>query len=299
MKLIKKIRQVSNRINSNPISKDNFIKSFLFYLYFNSISFFIQKKFIVKGVNNILFIIKKGDAGLVGNYYYGLYEFEDSMFTIHFLRENDCFLDVGSNLGHFSLIASGVSKAKTIAIEPVPCTYSRMLEQIKINKLENKIEALNIGLADVNSFLFFSTDIGTMNKIVDTNYPNKVKVNVTTLDILCKDIDNLSLIKIDVEGYEDYVINGGVNTFSNKKLKAIIIELNNSGKAYKIKDIDVYQKLLAFDFIPYKYNPLNRELLKLDTYNRQNFNTIFIRDIDFVKKRIISSKYYKIWNKSY
>lgn len=296
MKIINKIIQITSRIRSNPISKDNLIKAFSNYLYFN-LSCRIKEEIIYKGINNIKFSIKKGDAGLVGNIYFGLYEFEDSMFVIHFLRENDFFLDIGSNLGHFSLIASGVANANSIAIEPIPTTYERLLKQIKINKFEDKIEALNIGLADVTSTLYFSTDRGTMNRIVDINYSNAIKVAVTTLDAINKTNKNISLIKMDVEGYENYVLQGGIETLSNINLKAIIVELNNSGAKYNISDNEVYSKLLKLNFEPYRYNPLKRELIKLDSYNKEDFNTIFIRDLDYVQERIANSEYYKIWNK--
>lgn len=296
MKIINKIIQISSRVRSNPISKDNLIKSFYNYLYFNLVCR-IKEEIIYKGINNIKFSIKKGDAGLVGNIYFGLYEFEDSMFVIHFLRKNDFFLDIGSNLGHFSLIASGVANANSIAIEPIPTTYERLLKQIKINKFEDKIEALNIGLADVTSTLYFSTDKGTMNGIVDINYPNAIKVAVTTLDALNGANKNISLIKMDVEGYENYVLQGGIETLSNRNLKAIIVELNNSGAKYNISDNEVYSRLLGFNFKPYKYDPLKRALIKLDSYNKEDFNTIFIRDFEYVKERIDTSEYYKIWNK--
>ena len=43
-----------------------------------------------------------------------------------------------------------------------------------------------------------------------------------------------SLIKIDVEGYENEVINGAEKTLENQSLKAIIIELNGSGSRVRL-----------------------------------------------------------------
>ena len=66
---------------------------------------------------------------------------------------------------------------------------------------------MNIGLSDEVSELYFSTDESDMNHIVNSDYPNAMKVNVSTMDTICKDKD-ISLIKMDVEGYEKYVLKG-------------------------------------------------------------------------------------------
>lgn len=78
--------------------------------------------------------ICKGDSGLTGNYYLGLHECRDMSFTAHLLKPGDLFVDVGANLGSYSLIASGLCKAQSIAFEPAPPpltkSYKKLLTQI-------------------------------------------------------------------------------------------------------------------------------------------------------------------------
>ena len=56
---------------------------------------------------------QRGMTGATGNFYVGLHEFADMMLPLHFLREGDLFLDIGANVGSYTVLASGVCRAKT------------------------------------------------------------------------------------------------------------------------------------------------------------------------------------------
>ncbi len=295
MKLLSRMKLMSGRFKGNPITKDRPIKAMLKYIVFNILCR-IKKAVNYTGIGGLKFKISKGDAGLVGNVYFGVYEINESMFAVHLLRESDTFLDVGANLGHYSLLASGLTQAKSITVEPIPSTFAKLMEQIKINDLSTTITALNIGLSDSDSELYFSNDDSDMNCIVTSEYPNAIIVPVSTIDTICKN-ETVSLMKIDVEGYEKHVINGAKETLSNLALKALIVELNSSGAKYGITDEEVYNQLLSYGFLPYEYKPLTREILLLESFNKKQFNTIFIRDLEFVTQRISASKKYKVWGK--
>ena len=296
-KVYRKIKQRNKMFKKHPVTKNRRFKALSRYIIFN-----IKNKFTTnityKWVGDLKFFASKGDGGIVGNIYFGLYEFYESMFLIHFLREEDTFLDVGANIGHYALLASGISKCKTIAIEPVPTTFKRLTEQIELNKLSNKIETLNIGGADKSDYLFFSTDKTTMNKVVDSTYKEAVKVEVKTIDSLAGS-KKFNLIKIDVEGFEKFVLNGSSSTLKSENLKAIIIEINFSNQFYGVENVEILDILLSYNFQPYRYDPIHRELIKLDSYNQEQFNTIFIKDYDFVMSRINGSKKIKVWSTSF
>ena len=88
------------------------------------------------------------------------------------------------------------------SIEPVRKTYDRLLMNVKVNMLNN-VKTENIGLSDDDGNLYFSNNLGNMNKVVDIRKMNLCeKVEVTTLDKLLSSKENPEVIKIDVEGYE-------------------------------------------------------------------------------------------------
>jgi FkbM family methyltransferase len=294
--IINKIKLRSQQFSNHPITKDNRYKAMIRYIVFNSLNR-IKPDINYNWVENLVFYASKGDGGIVGNIYYGLYEFNESAFVLHFLKEDDTFLDIGANVGHYSLLASGIKNCKSISIEPVPKTFVRLNQQVALNKLEGNISTLNIGVGNKCTTLYFSIDKNTMNKIVTKKYKNSVEIPVKTVDAICEGME-ISLMKIDVEGYEKFVLDGSETTLKNENLKAVIIEINFSNKFYGVENDEVSGILFKNDFKPYKYNPLNRNLEELKTkYNEEQFNTIFIRDLDFVKNRLSESRRIKIWDK--
>ena len=82
------------------------------------------------------------------------------------------------------------------------------------------------------------------------------------------------------------------DTLKNNALKAIIIELNGSGKNYGFSDADTHKVLIEHGFVPCEYDPMERSVNQIDSYT--NGNTIYIRDIDFVKDRLMSSERLRI-----
>ncbi|HLV40388.1 FkbM family methyltransferase [Xanthomarina sp.] len=294
IKIPKRIKQRYKQFSKHPLTKGHENHALWRYIYFH---FMIKwkKKMIYKWVGDLKFIARKGEAGIVGNIYYGLFEFEESIFLIHLLNKNDFFLDIGANVGHYSLLMAGVNNTLSLAIEPVPATYNKLKENISLNNLEHLIEFRNIGVSNKNGMLYFSTDRGTMDRIVDQSYTYSTAVKVETIDSILEDRVPLAL-KIDVEGYENYALEGAVKMLENPDFKVLILELNSSGKVYGFEDQYIYEKVISYGFKPYRYEPKNRRLKELETYNKEQFNTIFVRDLAFVSARLISSDPVKINN---
>ena len=90
------------------------------------------------------------------------------------------------------------------------------------------------------------------------------------------------------------MINGAYKVLNRKELKAIIIELNGSGDRYNFDESLIHKKLVDYGFSPNLYNPLNRSLVKLGTFG--NYNTIYVRDTEYVSERLKSGVRVKILN---
>ncbi len=146
-------------------------------------------------------------------------------FLLHFLRPNDLFVDVGANIGAYTILASSEVKANTISIEPLESTYLKLIDNISINKIQENVKAFNIGLGSKIGKLYFIKSLDTINHVTLKEDIDTAVVRIDTLDSLSKNEQCPVLIKIDVEGYETEVINGAEKTLANKLLKAIIIEL--------------------------------------------------------------------------
>lgn len=232
-------------------------------------------------------IMWKGLSGATGNLYCGLLEWDDMGFLLHFLRSEDLFIDIGANVGAYTVLASAQIGSKSIAIEPVLTTFRYLSDNIAINGISDKVRLLNIGIGDQKGILKFTKSLDTVNHVSVGDDSDAVEVKVESLDNVLSNHESPSLIKIDVEGFETKVISGADRTLSAQSLKALIIELNGSGMRYGFHDEDIHSKLLHYGFQPYSYNPGNRKLIRLESYGPNN--TIYIRDLKFVEGRLIAA----------
>jgi FkbM family methyltransferase len=227
-------------------------------------------------IHNLKFYAQKGDAGIVANIYFKLFDYEDSMFLIHNLKPTDLFVDIGANVGHYSLLAAGVCKADVIAFEPIPSTFIKLEKNLNLNNLAQKVKAYNIGIGEENSILNFTKTNDVMNSVALAYEIDVVAVEVKKLDDVLSE-KKPTFLKIDVEGYEYFVLKGALNVLKSKNLKYVIIELNSSTLKFGHTNEEIFNFLLSFNFIPICYDVENKTIIKLVTFNTKKFNTIFIK----------------------
>ncbi len=240
-------------------------------------------------------IVQKGMHGITGNIYNGLADFKEMSLLLHLLRKDDLFFDIGANCGTYSILASGCKRAVTYAFEPIKKTFEQISQNVKINNLEEYIKVFNFALGEKEGFVSFTNDLDTSNKIIDdtdgnfSDKKNTEQVIIKSLDGFLKE-ENPLLIKIDVEGHEKSVLNGAKKLLNNSSLKAIIIESNAS-----ISDF-----LKDYGFNKFDYDPFKRNLIpNNDLTNVPWGNLIFIRDPEFVQKRLSAAEKINVFDFSY
>jgi FkbM family methyltransferase len=241
-------------------------------------------------------ILVRGLTGATGNLYCGLHEFEDMAFVLHFLRGSDLFVDIGANVGSYTLLAGNEREAQTVSIEPIPSTFNFLKTNVALNNIQRNVKCLNIGLGSAKGVLSFTASHDTMNHVATNSEFDTINVNIERFDDIIS-IEKTCLIKMDVEGFEAEVIKGMNNALQNPSFKALIIELNGSGKRYGFDDASIHTTLVQYGFNPYAYLPFNRELRRLTSYGAHN--TIYIRDISFVSKRIKDAECFHIHDNSF
>lgn len=161
------------------------------------------------------------------------------------------------------------------SFEPIPNAFNKLKKNIELNNLSVILH--NKGVGAENGFLKFSIDRGVMNSVVFDSNIQSQEIEVVKLDDVLKMIDP-TMIKIDVEGYEWFVLQGALNTLKSKKLKYILIELNESGAKFSIKDESIHSMLLKNDFYPCSYDYNNKVLNRINGFRLDKFNTLYVRD---------------------
>lgn len=162
----------------------------------------------------------------------GAYEPYETAFLKSVFHEGDVFLDIGANLGWYSLVLGRHAPLGRIyAFEPVPETVSRLEKNVALNQLDN-IQALNLGLfnkKDELAFLFAEDVSGATSLKMAGQSRGSVPVRevlckTDTLDNVCQQLDLIpTLMKVDVEGAELMVIEGAIRTLEHRPI--ILMEL--------------------------------------------------------------------------
>ena len=279
---------------NHPINKRKKLKALLKFIQWQIGCRILPGEIIYSWVNGAKVVVKRGETGMTGNVYCGLHEFNDMAFLLHSLQKDDLFIDIGSNVGSYTILASAVIGAKSVSFEPIPTTYEKLCTNIKLNNLENKVLTYNLGLGETEGLLQFTSNKNCCNHAIAQGESSKhtVDVQVKTLDQML--IKNPSIIKIDVEGYETLVLNGGEETLQNSNLYAVIMELNGSGSRYGFDEQLILEKMLAYGFQTYSYEPYSRQITSLNNKKSTEGNTLFIRNIEAVQKQTKKSDKFDI-----
>jgi FkbM family methyltransferase len=241
-------------------------------------------------VGDTRLLVSRGMNGATGNVYCGLHEFEDMAFVLHALRADDLFVDVGANIGSYSVLAAGAVGARTIAFEPAPRAFECLLDNLRLNDLGSLVDARNEGVGAQHGHQRFTTHLDTVNHVVTDAEPAgaSVDVPITTLDAAIG-ASAARMIKVDVEGYETAVIDGGEQTFASPSLMAVLMELNGSGSRYGFDERQLHGRMVDFGLQPARYEPMTRQLHPVSYPFPGNGNGLYVRDLGVVQARVASA----------
>jgi len=274
-------------ISAHPINKGRRIRAFGKFVRWQIRSRLAPGPVVFTWVNDSKLIARSGETGVTGNIYCGLHEFEEMAYLLHVTTAEDLFVDVGANVGTYTILACAVKGARGISVEPVPATYGRLLENLSVNGLSGRVEALNLGLADKVGELRFTSGENTMNHVVteEERASDTVRVRVVTLDAMLNGRCP-AVLKIDVEGFEAAVLAGASATLSNPSLHSVIMELNESGSRYRFSEDEILDTMKSHGFSTCRYEPFARLLESFAGRRSLTGNMLFVRNLELARERI-------------
>ncbi len=269
--------QLLNFVMKHPSNKKSHFSALLRIIRWQISSRLMPGLIALPFVNKTYLLTKKGMTSATSAWYCGLYDYEEMNFLKNNLSKGDLFIDIGSNVGVYSILAASTG-ARVIAIEPVPESFEILKKNIFLNDFQNLIKPINIAVNNKKEALYFSSDKGALNHVLKDKdkYNNSIKINSMDLDEIL-DGTNPKFIKIDVEGFETNIINGAEKVLKNKSLSGIIIELIGGGKNYGFNEDHLHQKILSYGFNTYNYDPEKKKLEDLKGRRNKNKNTIYLR----------------------
>ncbi len=246
---IKSIYYSINHILKNQnINKAEALSKYLVWQLIKTFNFFPLK---IK-VSNSLIEIKNKKLSLEGGtkiYTQGMYDYNNMNLIKYILNKGFVnMLDIGTNIGLYSLIASEAQHSKVYSFEPHPYTFAVLKDQIKLNNRTN-IYPINKAVSNSNKIVSFTDDAGSsINKIVNETTKNAIKIESCKISDFCKENDfSPDIVKIDVEGFEYEVLQGFENTLS--EVKIFLIEISeNRDEIHALLETNNFEGPFFFNF---------------------------------------------------
>ena len=218
-------------------------------------------------------LVEQGMTGATGNIYFGLHEFADMAVVLHLLRAGDLMLDIGANVGSYTVLAAKVAGARVVAFEPARETLPKLRANIAANDVGHLVTVSDCALGDRDGQIEFSVGLDTVNRV---GAPGKSEwVELKRLDTAAAALDPV-MIKIDVEGFEPQLFAGAEVTLGKPTLRVIETETI---------DAKIVGQLGRHGFERRYYDPFARRLSSAPVGIDCN-NSLFVRDEAWIAERL-------------
>jgi FkbM family methyltransferase len=155
-----------------------------------------------------------------------------------------CFLDIGAHTGFYTLLACALNPGlQVIAFEPVPYIHKILAAHLKMNRLEGRVqarlEAVSNEIGQAKMHVPYD-DLPTSASLHETGFRGNdgyfIDVPVTTIDTCCPSGQRVDLVKIDVEWFEDKVLEGMPRVLA-ESAPAIFVEITHDGPTQAVEAI--------------------------------------------------------------
>lgn len=199
------------------------------------------------------------------------------------LKEGNVFIDIGANVGSYTLVAAKHvgETGKVIAFEPVGTAYDRLIENISLNNIANieperkavynKNQNLELHIASnknlgMSSIYHHDTESGLIEKVGAIRFDDYISDH---------SIDRIDLIKIDIEGSEMFALQGMKESLEKFKPE-IFIELKD--EAFQHSDYSVNHVVEFLTRLGYKQYAVDENgnlIPDLDKRRKDYYNFLF------------------------
>ena len=202
-------------------------------------------------------------------------------------KENLIFWDIGANIGLYSIYNSLKNpKSTTIAFEPSSSNLRVLTRNISINNLEKNIKVVPIPLTnkenifqEMNEGHFIEggalNSFGEKFDFEGKEFKPTMKYNLlgTTMNYFIENsiLDIPDYIKIDVDGIEHLILEGGDKFLNDKKVKSLSIEINENFKEQYDKVLNLMNKY-EFKLLHKKHND---DMFSEQSKFKNTYNYIF------------------------
>ncbi|MBW1999564.1 MAG: FkbM family methyltransferase [Deltaproteobacteria bacterium] len=228
------------------------------------------------------------------------YDFEtlERRFLKMFLRPGDIYIDIGANIGLFSLLAAWCVKdtGRVYAFEPAKKTYDRLCGNVALNRFTNVLcFQMAVSHQEGELPLFVSRDgydawNSFAHPIEGDDFSTQL-VKCTKLDTFVSEnklLGKVTMVKIDVEGWEMNVLRGGSLFLSRQDAPVLQVEFTEkAAESAGVTCGEVYHKLEDLGYKMFSYDQSRNDIVPdpiRETY--PYLNLIATKNPEFIKDRL-------------
>ncbi len=231
---------------------------------------------IIRKVNGVNFNFDFKFGAVIRGMYLRFFSADIVNTMLKYIKKGSTFIDIGANIGYITAIGAGCvgKKGQVHSFEPVPLYFNKLIQLKLINKnYKIYINNFALGERESNAEIYTSRKNPGWNTMISgwidpDDLKNKIKIKVKRLDkyLFEKKINNISLIKIDVEGFEIPVLKGMTKFFEENKdsLPPIILEVIPSTYSLLGNKLEDLENLLKkFSYIAYSIDEKKKIKIKI------------------------------------
>jgi len=186
-----------------------------------------------------------GDTAASAVVYANPPDYDEMQFWSAFLRPGDLFVDVGANVGSYTVWACQ-GDAEVIAVEPHPLFREKLEANLRLNGYRATVVADAIGSAE--GTIDFTANLGTTNHVVTDSGGGEAE---ETFEVAVRCLDQLLSgrhvrgVKVDVEGYERAVVEGAAALLADHRIDVLQLEWNSLSTQVLGEDREPLRSLLV------------------------------------------------------
>ena len=268
---IKKIRKKLRPIKRLYFKLIFLLSNFIFFFIPNFIMDFYTERKIYCKHKNIKFSLRNFSKNCRFRANTFSYKEPDTLDWIDNIDKDTTFLDIGANVGIYSLYASFKTN-RIFSFEPDALNYSLLNLNILDNKKDNSIKAFPISMhskemmntLNIQKYVWGGALSSFANKFdqFERRFTPEIEQGsyALTIDKIINflEIKNKCFCKIDVDGNELEILKGAKNTFQNKVFSSVLVELDTTRSDYK-ETLDFF-KYYGYILKSKKSSPVYKEI---------------------------------------
>jgi FkbM family methyltransferase len=204
----------------------------------------LRRPFVFEDSRGLRYVLYPGENAAAYLDNRGNYEIAETRLCERLLQPGDVAVDVGANIGLYTLLFSQLvgAEGRVHAFEPAPANARRLRVNLLLNDTEN-VEAHQAAVfsrAGTQALNLFDPRLGAWHSLGRPELPDPfeggklltptdtVEVDAVTLDGYAETagLERIALLKIDVEGAEPDVISGAAGLLRRRAVDAIIFEVS-------------------------------------------------------------------------